>query len=196
MERYYHLADNKRQNLSKIIYILQHSTAKLFAAKYKLKTVSKVFKIAGKNLGKEIKVNKYLSTNDNELKSRGKKETKALQFVKYCKIPRPDVKPLNKNFYQNKFNPLYKSTILPEPLVSLKWRSFKSSYTLNLSYMMCGSFDNVEMHPIKELKHIKGKDKVELYMMAAKKKQISSCHKQPHESARNKKVKENKEEQS
>lgn len=51
---YYKLANNRRRFTSRISYILRHSTAKMYAAKYKLRTRAQVFKKAGKYLDKAL----------------------------------------------------------------------------------------------------------------------------------------------
>lgn len=58
MANYYHLAESKRRCVSRISYIIQHSLAKMFAAKYKLRTRAKVFKLGGKDLSKPLKTKK------------------------------------------------------------------------------------------------------------------------------------------
>lgn len=52
---YYRLANNRRRFTSRISYILRHSLAKMYAAKYRLHSRAKVFRIAGKYLDKPIK---------------------------------------------------------------------------------------------------------------------------------------------
>ena len=54
---YYRLANNRRRFTHRISYILRHSLAKMYAAKYKLGTRAQVFKRAGKYLDKPIKAN-------------------------------------------------------------------------------------------------------------------------------------------
>jgi len=51
---YYHLADNKVRSVQRISFIVLHSLAKMFAAKYKLRTRAQVFKKAGRNLSKPL----------------------------------------------------------------------------------------------------------------------------------------------
>lgn len=55
LANYYHLANNKRQLIMRFSYILRFSLAKLFAAKFRLHSVPKVFAVAGKALAKPIK---------------------------------------------------------------------------------------------------------------------------------------------
>lgn len=110
---YYKLCENRRHFVSRINYILRYSLAKLFAAKFKLKTVAKVFKRAGKDLGKPLK-NAIGITDENlakiaDCKSESTSETKkttktkktipkGVPYTKYKEIPKPDLAPLNQNF--------------------------------------------------------------------------------------------------
>jgi group II intron reverse transcriptase/maturase len=55
LANYYHLANSKVSCIQRITYIIQHSLAKLFAAKFRLGTRAKVFKKAGRDLSKLIK---------------------------------------------------------------------------------------------------------------------------------------------
>lgn len=54
LTNYYNLANNKRRSMNRVRYILQHSLAKMYAAKFKLKTRAAVFKIATGNLGRRL----------------------------------------------------------------------------------------------------------------------------------------------
>lgn len=54
LNNYYKLADNRRKNISRIANIFRSSAAKLFAAKFKLRTRRQVFRLAGKSLGKPL----------------------------------------------------------------------------------------------------------------------------------------------
>jgi hypothetical protein len=65
LEEYYKIAKNKRSLIKRIKYIIKHSVAKLYAAKYKLKTRAQVFKIAGKNLNKPLLTKKRLKSQIN-----------------------------------------------------------------------------------------------------------------------------------
>ena len=52
---YYRLENNRRRFTKRISYILRHSLAKMYAAKYRLHSRAKVFRIAGKYLDKPLK---------------------------------------------------------------------------------------------------------------------------------------------
>lgn len=51
---YYKLARNYRDFMSRINYILRYSTAKMFAAKFRISSIAKIFAIAGKDLKKPL----------------------------------------------------------------------------------------------------------------------------------------------
>lgn len=54
LANYYHLAESRRRCVSRWSYILTHSLAMMFAAKFKLGTRAKVFALAGRNLSKPL----------------------------------------------------------------------------------------------------------------------------------------------
>jgi Type II intron maturase len=54
LANYYHLADSRLRCVSRWSYILTHSLAMMFAAKFKLGTRAKVFALAGRNLSKPL----------------------------------------------------------------------------------------------------------------------------------------------
>lgn len=54
LSNYYSLANNRRRSIRRVAYILQHSLAKMYAAKFKLKTRAKVFARGGKDLSKPL----------------------------------------------------------------------------------------------------------------------------------------------
>jgi hypothetical protein len=54
LKNYYQLAEFKHRCLSRWSYILTHSVAMMFAAKFKLGSRAKVFSLAGRNLTKPL----------------------------------------------------------------------------------------------------------------------------------------------
>jgi group II intron reverse transcriptase/maturase len=69
---YFRLCNNFRRSLNRIKYILQHSLAKMFAAKFKLKTRAAVFKVSGPTLKKRLgptKVKRAIGATDYQLDS-------------------------------------------------------------------------------------------------------------------------------
>jgi len=87
---YYHLANNKRRSMNRVRYILQHSVAKMYAAKFKLKTRAAVFKLATGNLGRRLvpyKGKNVIGATDKKLKrdneSKGGTGKIKLRRIKY-----------------------------------------------------------------------------------------------------------------
>lgn len=63
LTNYYQLAESKRRCVSRWSYILTHSIAMMFAAKFKLGTRAKVFALAGRNLIKPLLAKKRKQTH-------------------------------------------------------------------------------------------------------------------------------------
>ena len=55
LANYYKLANNSRQMISHLNYIIRFSIAKMFAAKFRLGRIAKVSVLAGKDLSRPIK---------------------------------------------------------------------------------------------------------------------------------------------
>ena len=172
-------------------HILRQSAAKLFAAKYKLTTQRQVYLIAGKQLGKPLLSSKrrskksVIGQTDEQLRkwaiqAGGKLDHKLPQipFLTYSKIPHPDVSALSRGW-----NPprSLSSENFPDPLRKLEWRGTRGRTSLKGTCAKCGETENVEMH--RALKHLKGRDPIEILMIAARRKQIPlcrECHKLAH----------------
>ncbi|MEM9686432.1 MAG: reverse transcriptase domain-containing protein [Bacteroidota bacterium] len=184
LERYYDLADNKRQQVSRINYIIRYSAAKLFAAKFRYHSIAKIFAKSGKDLGKPLKAKRTIGATDELLakmeesvtgkSSKRRKGTSGIPFTRYSTIPKPDIGVGTK---------VNNSGHLKDPLLALEWRSIRGNYAFGLPCAICGTDQEVEMHHIRALKHLKGRDPVEKKMMAAMRKQIPLCkyhHLQAH----------------
>jgi retron-type reverse transcriptase len=99
LNEYYRLSENRRAAVSYFSYLVRYSLAKMFAAKYKLRSVAHVFKKAGKDLGRSLK--SKVSTHgpsENQLvkaaKSAGsvvKGTMPKLLYTKYKDIQKPDL---------------------------------------------------------------------------------------------------------
>lgn len=66
---YYKLANNRIRFTSRIAYIMRHSVAKMYAAKYKLKNRAQIFKRAGRGLDRPLiarQGDKALGVEDKE----------------------------------------------------------------------------------------------------------------------------------
>jgi group II intron reverse transcriptase/maturase len=101
---WFSIAGNRRSATARIAYIIRYSIAKVYAAKFKLKTVAAVFKIGRNNLssaiGKKRKsilgVDVALSCKQGEEKTKSRIEP--ILFDRYHSIPQPKSKFLEKNW--------------------------------------------------------------------------------------------------
>uniref|UniRef100_UPI0030FE205A hypothetical protein n=1 Tax=Cyathodium cavernarum TaxID=351593 RepID=UPI0030FE205A len=109
LANYYHLANSKRQCVTRLSYILRTSLAKTYAAKFKLGTAAKVFAKGGRDLSKPIKakkgrrplLNRVLGFKTTAHRGRGagsEGHFPAIPYTRYGQIKLPDTKPLTKNW--------------------------------------------------------------------------------------------------
>lgn len=109
LANYYHLANSKRQCVTRLSYILRTSLAKTYAAKFKLGTAAKVFAKGGRDLSKPIKakkgrrpfLNRVLGSKTTAHRRRGagsEGHFPAIPYTRYGQIKLPDTKPLTKNW--------------------------------------------------------------------------------------------------
>lgn len=98
LNEYYKISENKSAAVSRFSYLIRHSIAKMFAAKYKLKSIARVFKKAGKRLENPLKLKGTLNlradnskaVKDGELARRSVKgNVSKLLYTKYKHIDRP-----------------------------------------------------------------------------------------------------------
>lgn len=182
---YYKLANNRRRVTRRVSYILRHSVAKMYAAKYKLATRAKVFRKGGKYLHKPLQARqgKYAlggldRDQHNWFINAGTKYTNSLEeapeinlpkipFVKTSEIPGPDLR-TTANSQQNHFK---------DPILLGKIYYLRGMRALELPCVICGSNEDVEMHHIRDIKSLKGKTAVETAVAAVKRKQIPLCRK-------------------
>ena len=194
ISNYYHLAETKRKCVSRISYILTHSLAKTFAAKFKLGTRSKVFALAGKDLSGPLKAKPGKSAvgmTDSKLaewaQEAGGNLTGALKGIPYIRavdVSLPDLKPLSSKWIANR-----KHKPFQDPLERLRWRGIRGRTSLTAACAICGSADGVEMHHVRALKHLKGRDLVEQLMIVARRKQIPLCQEHHYQAHGRRKIK-------
>jgi group II intron reverse transcriptase/maturase len=175
---YYKLSENLRQSMSRISFTVRYSTAKLFAAKYRLHTMAKIFRKAGKDLGKPLK-GPSIGANDEKLKHDAKAaggeligEFKGLLYTKYKQIPSPDLKPLAKG-WKPMVGPY--EDHMTYPLTTYVERTLRGRTALKGVCASCRSTVNVEMHHVRKLADLKGRSYVEKVMIASNRKQIPLC---------------------
>jgi retron-type reverse transcriptase len=104
------IAKNRRQAIARIAYILRYSIAKLYAAKYKLSTVSIVFKLGGKALDKPLGI------------SKGK--LKGILYDSYKTIPRTQENQLKVNWVPKHILSLQKGHFNLKTFIDLIWNSY------------------------------------------------------------------------
>nr|QFP99055.1 hypothetical protein [Rhizaria sp.] len=176
---YFRLCNNFRRSLNRIRYILQHSLAKMFAAKFKLKTRAAVFKIAGPVFARRLgppKGKKAMGSTDNDLDLTSEVSIKipAMEYGKLTDFPKPDLattsKKLSKHFYC--------------PVEKAKVYYIRGAKAFNLPCVNCGSKEKVEMHHVKAIGNLKkGMNALRKAIIASKRKQIPLCficHRKEH----------------
>lgn len=197
IDNYYQIANNRRAFTSRVMYIIRDSIARVFAAKFKLRTRRKVYAKGGKDLSRPLnaKTGKTaLGATDAQAKAWAeeaggqiKGSMPKIPYVKYGSIPKPTLAPLPQNWnpsHQSKESyTLYGTHKHHEFLRKLNVRSGKGRTALEGIGAMCESSSNVEMHHVRALKDLKGKTLVERMMIAARRKSIPlcwTCHKKHH----------------
>lgn len=72
-------------------YVVRHSLAKMYAAKFKLRSRAKVFKRSGRWLDKRIKVGKgFIGKIDAETGERTKEQYVQIPYARVSEVPKPD----------------------------------------------------------------------------------------------------------
>lgn len=105
LNQYYRVCDNRRPAICYFNYLIRYSVAKMFAAKFKLRSLPHVFKIAGKDLGKPLKSKRTIGSSDGQQTkhardagSRVEEAMPKIMYTKYNSIPKPDLQPLAKQW--------------------------------------------------------------------------------------------------
>lgn len=95
MAEWYRYADNRKKIVNFCSYIIRGSLAKLYAAKYKLRSRAKVYKIASRNLSRPLKDKKGQSPEYHNLLRMGLVDSiDGLQYTRMSMVPDPDYTPL------------------------------------------------------------------------------------------------------
>lgn len=183
ISNYYLIADNFRASLSRISYIMRHSLAMMFAAKFKLRTRAKVFARAGKDLSGTLasKVPSLaVGATDAQLIEHARKAGGDLKYggrifripyARYHEIPYPDLKPLSRNWVPRNRRP----EVIPDPLKVTYMRKVRMRTALEGVCAKCGSEDRVEMHHVRKLADNRRYSYLESVRQAATSKQIPLC---------------------
>jgi group II intron reverse transcriptase/maturase len=193
LSEWWSIAGNRRQAIARVAYIIRYSIAKVYAAKYKLKTVAAVFKIGGNDLSKPIgvKVESVIGADEKDTPQGKRKQLKGILFDRYHKIPKPKANKLKPNWKPEYLKLLESESQLDKmleviwkgrsekarnPLAAMAWRLDKTISSQGAPCAICGSFEDVQMHHVRALKDIaKSKNAVHQYMIAIERKQIPVC---------------------
>ena len=200
LSEWWSIAGNRKDAIARAAYIIRYSIAKVYAAKFKLKTVAAVFKIGGNDLSKPIgeRVKSVVGADIQKTQERNK--LKGILFDKYHKIPKPE-----KNKLESNWTPEYLKVLKKEnnfldflkiiwdmrkqkaknPLASMAWRLETSISTQGSSCAICGSNIDIQMHHEKSLKQIDKTSAIHKHMIALDIKQVPVCRKHHLELHRN-----------
>ncbi|KAF7824993.1 nuclear intron maturase 2, mitochondrial-like [Senna tora] len=99
MVEWYRFADNRKKVVNFCSYIIRGSLAKLYAAKYKLRSRAKVYKIGSRNLSRPLKEKKGQSPEYHNLLRMGLVESiDGLHYTRMSLIPETDYTPFPSNW--------------------------------------------------------------------------------------------------
>lgn len=174
LDTYYKVANDRRATTHRVMRIVRNSLAKTLAAKYKLGTISKVIKKAGKDLSRPLKSKiPSIGVTDEKQKADAKSAGGELKDRK-VRIPFTLAREVKKPDLSHSFSGLGEKT-LKDPLLRLNTRAEQAHSALSGVCSMCGSESNIEMHHVRGLKDLKGRDRSERIMIAINRKQIPLC---------------------
>lgn len=193
LSEWWAIAGNRRAALARVAYILRYSVAKVYAAKFKLKTVAAIFKIGGNDLSKPIgvKAKSVIGADEPDTPQGPKKKLTGILFDRYHKIPKPKPRKLSPKWIPEYMKALQKGDNLENfikeiwnskaqkaknPLVSTAWRLAKTISSQGAPCAVCGSYEDIQMHHVRALKDIaKSTNAIHKYMIAIERKQIPVC---------------------
>lgn len=195
LSEWWSIAGNRRAALARVAYIIRYSVAKIYAAKFKLKTVAAVFKTGGNDLSKPIGVRtkSVVGVDEFNMPQSSKKKLTGILFDRYYKIPKPESSKLNpkwipeyikvlqkkdnsENFIKEIWN--LKAPKAKNPLASTAWRLAKTISSQGAPCAICGSYEDIQMHHIRALKDkAKSKNSIRKHIIAIERKQIPVCKK-------------------
>ncbi|XP_047342013.1 nuclear intron maturase 2, mitochondrial [Impatiens glandulifera] len=116
MVEWYRYADNRKKIVNFCSYIIRGSLAKLYAAKYKLRSRAKVYKIGSRNLSRPLKDRKGISPEFHHLLRMGLVESiDGLQYTRMSLIPEPDYSPFPANWRPDHERTLLELISLDDP---------------------------------------------------------------------------------
>lgn len=152
MVEWYRFADNRKKIVNFCSYIIRGSLAKLYAAKYKLRSRAKVYKIGDRTLRRPLKEKKGQSPEYNNLLRMGLAESiEGLQYTRMSLVPETDYSPFPvgwrpdhekalleyirlddpKTFEENRTTLIEEGLISPQDYVSMLVWNYKRSASIN-----------------------------------------------------------------
>lgn len=121
---WYRFADNRKKVVNFCSYIVRGSLAKLYAAKYKLRSRAKVYKIGARNLARPLKEKKGQSPEYQNLLRMGLAESiDGLKFTRMSLIPETDYAPFPNNWRPDHEKALLEFITLDDPQVVREQRN-------------------------------------------------------------------------
>lgn len=179
--------------MARVAYIIRYSIAKVYAAKFKLKTVAAVFKIGGNDLSKPIgiKAKSVIGADEKDTPQGLNKSLTGILFDRYHKIPKPKGNKLKPNWVPEYVKALEKGVSSEDflkyiwdmrksstknPLALMAWRLDKTISHQGAPCSVCGSYEDVQMHHVRALKDIaSSKNPAHTYMIAINRRQVPLC---------------------
>lgn len=124
MVEWYRYADNRKKIVNFCSYIVRGSLAKLYAAKYKLRSRAKVYTIGARNLGRPLKEKKGQSPDYQNLLRMGLVESiDGLLFTRMSLVPEADYTPFPGNWRPDHEKSLIEYIRLDDPKTLEEQRS-------------------------------------------------------------------------
>jgi len=177
----------------------------MYAAKFRLGTVSKVFRRSGKALAKPLESRRDKLTigvtdalaekwQESVTGKNTPRQIPEVLFTRYKETPAPESR-----IQSVEWTPKHVSSLIDseadkiaqrklklaikgeisfkhkDPLFRLGWRLSRGLAALNAPCAICGTYQDVEMHHIKSVKDLKGKDQLTQHILSMNVKQIPLC---------------------
>lgn len=120
LSEWWSIAGNRVRALARLSYILRESTAKVYAAKFGLRTAAAVFKIGSNDLSKPIGERTKSVIGVGETAVPKKNALTGLLYAKYNEIPRPKGSKMRPDWKPTYLGILEKSTD-PDGLIRQLW---------------------------------------------------------------------------
>lgn len=185
------IAGNRKRAVNILSYILRSSLAKLYAAKFRLRTAAAVFKIAKNDLSQPIgqRAKSVIGVDEGGVPTN-KRGLVGIKFASYHTIPECEGNKISANWKPIYLKKLEESKDVTDLIQALLAESLSSSknpiaklgsrikYSLSSQgapCVVCGSTESVEMHHTTPIRLLKEKDALKRHIKAINIKQIPLC---------------------